>query len=71
MKEGNNREYEVDGGIGLISSRLTVQGPIIKDTSSFIISGRRTYIDVLVNPFINDSSSAKVLAIIFMILLQK
>ena len=59
MKEGNNREYEFDGGIGLISSRLTVQGPIIKDTSSFIISGRRTYIDVLVNPFINDSSSAK------------
>ena len=46
MKEGNNREYEVDGGIGLISSRLTVQGPIIKDTSSFIISSRRTYIDV-------------------------
>ena len=59
MKEGNNREYEIDGGIGLISSRLTVQGPIIKDTSSFIISSRRTYIDVLVNPFINDSSSAK------------
>ena len=59
MKEGNNRKYEVDGGVGLISSRLTVQGPIIKDTSSFIISGRRTYIDVLVNPFINDSSSAK------------
>ena len=38
MKEGNNREYEVDGGIGLISSRLTVQGPIIEDTCSFIIS---------------------------------
>ena len=57
MKEGNNRKYGVDGGIGLISSRFTVQGPIVKDTSSFIISARRTYIDILVNPFINDSSA--------------
>ena len=38
MKEGNNQKHEVDGGIGLISSRLTVQGPIKKDTSSFIVS---------------------------------
>ena len=59
MKEGNNQKFEVDGGIGLISSRLTVQGPIKKDTSSFIISGRRTYIDVLLNPLISDSSSIK------------
>lgn len=59
MKEGNNRSYEADGGIGLISSRLTVQGPIKKDTSSFIISGRRTYIDVLVNPLISDTSAFK------------
>ncbi|NVO02863.1 MAG: TonB-dependent receptor, partial [Bacteroidetes bacterium] len=59
MKEGNNRDYHADGGIGLISSRLTVQGPIKKDTSSFIISGRRTYIDVLVKPFINKSSPFK------------
>ena len=59
MKEGNNREYHADGGIGLISSRLTVQGPIKKDTSSFIISGRRTYIDVLVKPFISKASPFK------------
>jgi outer membrane receptor for ferrienterochelin and colicin len=59
MKEGNSRKYEVDGGIGLISSRLTVQGPIKKDTSSFILSGRRTYIDMLVNPLISDTSSIK------------
>lgn len=57
MNEGNSRRYEVDGGIGLISSRLTVQGPIKKDTSSFIISGRRTYIDVLAAPFIPDTSA--------------
>lgn len=45
MKEGDMQKYHVDGGIGLLSSHLTVQGPIIKDTASFIISGRRSYID--------------------------
>ena len=59
MKEGNNQRFNVNGGIGLISSRLTVQGPIKKDTSSFIISGRRTYIDVLANPFIKESAPTK------------
>ena len=53
MKDGNNKEYQVDGGIGLLSSRMTLQGPIQKDKSSFIISGRRTYIDVLSKPFLN------------------
>jgi hypothetical protein len=56
MKEGNDKTYHVEGGIGLISSRLTVQGPIKKDTSSFIISGRRTYIDVVTKPFIPKTS---------------
>ena len=51
MKDGNNKQYQVDGGIGLLSSRLTVQGPVQKDKSSFIISGRRTYVDVLSKPF--------------------
>jgi len=55
MNEGNNKNYEYEGGIGVISSRMTVQGPIKKDTSSFIISGRRTYIDVLTKPFINEN----------------
>lgn len=59
MKEGNYKEYKVDGGIGLIASRLTVQGPIKKDTSSFIISGRRTYIDVLAEPLIKPTSAFK------------
>ena len=58
-KDGNNKKYEADGGIGLLSSRLTIQGPIQKNKSSFIISGRRTYIDVLTNPLINDSSAFK------------
>lgn len=56
MKDGNNKNLQVDGGIGLIASRLTVQGPIKKDTSSFLISARRTYIDVLMKPFIKPSS---------------
>ena len=56
MKEGNNRKYEARGGLGLISSRLTVEGPIQKEKSSFIVSGRRTYIDVLMRPFIRRDS---------------
>ncbi len=50
MKEGNNQRFAVTGGIGLIASRLTIEGPLKKNKSSFIISGRRTYIDVLTLP---------------------
>jgi hypothetical protein len=46
MNDGNSKDYVVSGGIGLISSRLTVEGPIVKDKGSFIISGRRTYADL-------------------------
>ena len=59
MKEGNNQKLQVQGGIGVIASRLTVQGPIKKDTASFIVSARRTYIDVLMQPFIKPSSPFK------------
>ena len=52
MKDGNNKEYHGEGGIGLIASRLTLEGPIVKDKGSFMISGRRTYIDVLSKPFL-------------------
>lgn len=47
MKEGNNKKFEVDGGIGIINSRLTVQGPIVKDKGSFIVSGRFAYAGLL------------------------
>ena len=57
MKDGNYKSFHADGGIGLIASRLTLQGPIKEDTSSFILSGRRTYIDVLTKPFIPDTSA--------------
>lgn len=56
MKEGNNQKYQVEGGIGLIASRLSIQGPIKKDKASFIISARRTYIDALTKPFVKKTS---------------
>jgi len=46
MNEGDNQNYGVSGGIGLISSKLNIEGPIQKGKSSFLISGRRTYADV-------------------------
>lgn len=52
LKEGSKEKLHGEGGIGLISSRLTLEGPISKGKSSFLISGRRTYIDVLAAPLI-------------------
>jgi hypothetical protein len=52
MNEGNNKEYEVEGGIGLISSRVTIDGPIVKDKGSFIISARRTYADLVLHSLV-------------------
>ena len=51
MREGNKDKLKVEGGIGLISSRMLLEGPIKKNLSSFIISARRTYLDLLINPF--------------------
>ena len=56
MKEGNDKKLQVDGGIGLIASRVSIQGPIKKNKSSFIISARRTYIDGLTKPFVSKNS---------------
>jgi len=58
MNEGNNRDFGASGGIGLISSRLNVEGPIQKDRSSFLISGRRTYVDMFLR-LSNDSNVNK------------
>lgn len=57
MKEGNNKKYQVEGGIGLIASRLSIQGPIIKNKASFMLSARRTYIDALIKPFVKKTSA--------------
>ena len=52
MKEGNNKDYEVNGGIGTIFSRAAVEGPLFKGDGSFIVAGRRSYADVLAQPFV-------------------
>jgi hypothetical protein len=59
MKEGNNKKYQVEGGLGLIASRLSIQGPILKNKSSFMLSARRTYVDALVKPFVRSTSTFK------------
>ena len=46
MNEGNNQKFKVSGGLGIISSKLNIEGPIVKGKSSFLISARRTYADV-------------------------
>jgi hypothetical protein len=63
MKEGNMQKFHGEGSIGLVSSKLTLEGPVIKDKTSFIVSARRTYIDLLLKPIIasaQNSSSEKV-----------
>lgn len=56
MNEGNKKRFGVKGGIGAISSRLTLEGPLKKDKGSFIVSARRTYLDVIMKAAIPDDS---------------
>lgn len=58
MNEGNNQDYHVTGGIGLISSKINVEGPIEKGKSSFLVTGRRTYLD-LFTKLSSDSTKNK------------
>jgi TonB-dependent Receptor Plug Domain/CarboxypepD_reg-like domain len=58
MKEGNMQDYHGEGGIGIISSRLSLEGPIVKNKASFMISGRRTYIDFIAKPFIKAAAAS-------------
>ena len=66
MKEGNMQKFGGEGSVGIVAAKLTLEGPIIKDRTSFILSGRRTYIDVLAAPFIamvnNMDSDVKIRA---------
>lgn len=57
MKEGNKYKFQGEGGIGLIASRLTLEGPITKGKSSFMISGRRTYADLFLRPIIRRQNN--------------
>ena len=54
MKEGNQKEFHGEGGIGLIASRFILEGPLKKNKGSFMVAGRRTYIDVLARPFVSQ-----------------
>lgn len=58
MNDGNNQDFGLSGGIGLIASRLNIEGPLQKDKSSFLISARRTYADVFLK-LLGDSSMKK------------
>jgi len=53
-KDGNKKEFKGQGGIGSVFSRLTLEGPIKKDKASFIVAGRRSYIDIISRPFVGD-----------------
>lgn len=47
QKDGNSKNFELNGGIGIISSRLTAEGPMFGDKGSFLVAGRRSYVDLL------------------------
>ncbi|MDI9873592.1 MULTISPECIES: TonB-dependent receptor [Flectobacillus] len=57
MKEGNAKELEINGGIGVIFSRLSIEAPIVKDKASFIVAARRSYIDILAKPFLTGNNA--------------
>ncbi len=59
MNEGNLKEFHGEGSIGLISSKIALQGPIIKDKTSFLISARRTYADLIFKPIIKASTTGR------------
>lgn len=57
MKEGHKSKYHGNASIGLLSSKFTFEGPVIKDKTSFIVSARRTYLDILARPLIKKGFS--------------
>lgn len=54
-KDGNNKAFDVTGGIGLLASRVAIEGPIVKEKSSFIVSGRRSYVDLFLKAANEDN----------------
>lgn len=61
MKEGNKEELKGSGSIGLLASKLTLDGPL-SDNTTFLVSGRRTYIDLLARPLIKAQSEGDAVA---------
>ena len=62
MKEGNNEKLRGEGAIGLVSSKLTLEGPIKNERTTFLFSGRRTYIDILARPLIKSATDGDEIA---------
>jgi hypothetical protein len=58
QRAGDMTRWRTRGGLGLISSRLTVEGPLVKDRMSLLLSARRTYLDLLLNPFLKNGAFA-------------
>jgi hypothetical protein len=58
MQDGNDKKFGIEGGLGLIASRIKAEGPLVQNKSSFMISARRTYIDLLLKAF-GDSALKK------------
>jgi len=56
MREGNNKNFSYQGGVGTVFSRLALEAPIKKDKGSFIIAGRRSYVDILAKPFLEGDT---------------
>ena len=56
MKEGHKKEFHGAGSISMLASKLTLEGPLLEDKASFMVSGRRTYLDLLINPIIAAST---------------
>ena len=56
LKDGHMKEVHADATISLIASKLTVEGPIVKDKASFMVSARRTYLDILLGPAFDAAS---------------
>lgn len=56
QKDGNSKNFALTGGIGIISSRLTVEGPLFKEKGSFLVAGRRSYADLLLKASGNENS---------------
>ena len=57
QKDGNSKEFHMNGGIGLISSRLLAEGPLVKDKGSFLIGGRASYAHLFLKLANNDNSA--------------
>ena len=58
MRPGSKEKWSADGGVGIIASRLAIHGPIVKDKATLLLSGRRTYIDIITKPFLQNEETS-------------